>query len=104
MPFMSPVPSVSSVPPLSSVASVASVKSLPSPSSPAPVFAPWRDTSPGQALPWRSLASLGLEPDAGARRAAPAAVGGTRGAPDVVESAPVPSRTISGHRPVRRQP
>ncbi|GGZ73159.1 hypothetical protein GCM10010344_45010 [Streptomyces bluensis] len=99
------MPSVSSVPPLSSVASVASLKSLPSPSSPAPVFAPWRDTSAGQALPWRSLASLGLEPDAGARRAAPApaAVSGTRRAPDVVESAPVPSRTISGHRPVRRQ-
>ncbi|MEV6593776.1 hypothetical protein [Streptomyces acidicola] len=75
------------------------MKTLPSA---APAFAPWRDTTPSQALPWRSLASLGLEPDAGARRAAPAA-SGYRGAPDVVESAPVPSRTASDHRPVRQE-
>ncbi|MGW0828584.1 hypothetical protein [Streptomyces sp. NPDC002845] len=92
-----------------------SVHTLPPPSSPAQVFVPWRTVTPGQALPWRSLASLGLDPDPGAesvpggqpvcraQRVPGAADGESPGTPDVVESAPVPRRPVRDHHPIPQE-
>ncbi|WP_055529143.1 hypothetical protein [Streptomyces graminilatus] len=81
-------------------------------SSSAQVFAPWRTRRPGQALPWRSLASLGLDPEPGAETA-PHAPGGCRaggaespGSPNAVESAPAPRhpvRDVRDHHPIPQE-
>lgn len=76
---------------------MSSVHTLPAPSSPAQVFAPWRTRTPGQALPWRSLASLGLDPDPGAGG------GDAAGSPDVVESEPVPRHPVRDHHPMPQE-
>ncbi|NEA68848.1 hypothetical protein [Streptomyces sp. SID12488] len=94
---------------------MSSVHTLPAPSAPAQVFAPWRTMTPGQALPWRSLASLGLDPDLdlapdpGAENV-PGAPGGcgaddgrSPGSSDVVESVPVPRHPVHDHHPMPQE-
>ena len=71
---------------------MSSVSTLPSPSSPAQAFAPWRARTPGRAQPWRSLASLGLDPD-------PEPDPGAEGAP----GGGVPHRPVSDHRPIPQE-
>ncbi|MFJ7048388.1 hypothetical protein CTU88_05320 [Streptomyces sp. JV178] len=96
---------------------MSSVHTLRAPSSPAQAHTPWRTRTPGQAQPWRSLTSLGLDPDPeGAPddpvlfRAprVPALVPGPAGVeapgvPDVVESAPVPRRPVRDHHPIPQE-
>lgn len=72
------------------------------PSGPTRVSAPWRVRTPAQALPWRSLASLGLAYDCGAE-GGPGAGGDAPGAPGAVESAPVASRFVCDHRLVPQE-
>jgi hypothetical protein len=89
---------------------MSSVHTLRAPSPQAPVFAPWRTRTPGQAQPWRSLMSLGLDPDP-APDSDPESVPGARGlvsvqapgAPDVVESAPVPRRPVRDRHPTPQE-
>ncbi|GAA3910409.1 hypothetical protein GCM10023084_73130 [Streptomyces lacrimifluminis] len=95
---------------------MSSAHTLTAPSPSAQVFAPWRNRTPGQALPWRSLASLGLDPEPGAENTpgaqnvvshAPsgcrAGGGESPGSPNVVESAPVPRHPVRDHRPMPQE-
>ncbi|MFF5359697.1 hypothetical protein ACFY4I_09870 [Streptomyces scabiei] len=81
---------------------MSSVHTLRAPSPQAQVFAPWRTRTPGQAQPWRSLMSLGLDPDPDPD---PESVPGAQapGAPDVVESAPVPRRPVRDRHPIPQE-
>ncbi|WP_282702183.1 hypothetical protein [Streptomyces sp. CC219B] len=89
---------------------MSSVHTLRAPSSPAQAHTPWRTRTPGRAQPWRSLTSLGLDPEpegaAGApslSRAPLAAGGEAPHPPAVVESAPVPRRPVREHHPIPQE-
>ncbi|MDG5807862.1 hypothetical protein P9869_35500 [Streptomyces ossamyceticus] len=96
---------------------MSSVHTLRAPSSPAQAHTPWRTRTPGQAQPWRSLTSLGLDPDPEGAPGDPVlfraqrvpvpvpgpAGGEAPGAPDVVESAPVPRRPVRDHHPIPQE-
>ncbi|MGW1675739.1 hypothetical protein [Streptomyces sp. NPDC002324] len=83
---------------------MSSVHTLRAPSSQAQVFAPWRTRTPGQAQPWRSLMSLGLDPEPDPQPD-PESVPGAQlpGAPGVVESAPVPRRAVRDRHPIPQE-
>lgn len=82
---------------------MSSVHTLPAPSPQAQVFAPWRTRTPGQAQPWRSLMSLGLDPDPETESVPGARVPGVPDVPDVVESAPVPRRPVRDRHPIPQE-
>ncbi|MGJ5828263.1 hypothetical protein [Streptomyces ossamyceticus] len=94
---------------------MSSVHTLRAPSSPAQAHTPWRTRKPGQAQPWRSLTSLGLDPDPEGVPGDPVLFRAPRvplpgpadteapGTPDVVESAPVPRRPVRDHHPIPQE-
>lgn len=93
-----------------------SVHTLPDSSASPQVFAPWWRARPsGQAQPWRSAASMGLDPEPGteslpgtervgcARCVSGAGGVASPGTPDVVESAPVPRCSVRDHHPIPQE-